>query len=223
MRLLLVEDSERLRDGIATGLRQAGYAVDPAATGAAALHLSSQHTYDLVLLDLMLPDIDGLTILKTLRANGSEVPVLILSARDAPRDLVAGLDIGADDYVVKPFLWDELKARVRALLRRRGTTRAAVLAAGALTLDVRSRSVIVDDVRITLSPRELAVLEVLMRRRPDVATHDEIEGAIYEADSKPTGPAVTTIVCRLRQRLAAVPAAPRVETVRGIGYRIDAS
>lgn len=221
MRVLLIEDSERLSGALATGLRQEGFAVDVARDGAGGLHLGQSDEHDVIVLDLSLPVMDGMTILRRLRAGGCRAHVLILTARDAPADIVAGLDAGADDYMTKPFLWPELRARLRALVRRRFHLKAAVLRAGELELDPRSRVARIGSATVPLSRRETAVLEYLLHRKGETARHEEIETAIYDGDSAPESSAVTTIVCRLRKRLGQAAGAPAIRTVRGVGYRID--
>lgn len=221
VRVLLIEDSERLSGALAVGLRQEGFAVDVALDGAGGMHLGASGQHDIILLDLGLPVIDGMTVLRRLRASGSRAHVLILTARDAPNDIVAGLDAGADDYMTKPFLWPELRARLRALVRRRFDHKEAVLRAGELELDPRSRVARVRGEIVSLSERETAVLEYLLHRKGQTARHAEIEAAIYDDASAPESSAVTTIVCRLRKRLEGAVGAPAVRTVRGVGYRID--
>ncbi len=221
MRVLLIEDSERLSGALTTGLRQEGFAVDAALDGSVGLELAASGQHDVIILDLGLPLVDGMSILRRLRAAGSTAHVLILTARDAPGDIVAGLDAGADDYMTKPFLWPELRARLNALMRRRFNNKQAQLRAGDLELDPSSRVARVRGEVVSLSAKETAVLEYLLHRKGETARHEEIEAAIYDGESAPESSAVTTIVCRLRKRLENADGAPPVRTVRGVGYRID--
>ena len=222
MRLLVVEDEPALAGLLSAALQRAGFAVD-AADG---LRAAEEHLqlvgYDAAILDLGLPDGDGLTLLAWLRRRGNTLPVLILTARDAPEDRVNGLDSGADDYVVKPFHVPELISRVRALLRRPNAALGVVLHAGNVALDTPTRGTSVGGAPLPLSGRETALLEMLLRRAGRVAAREAIEQGLYGFDT-PTGPnAVEVAVHRLRKRLQDAGASVQIHTIRGVGYMLAA-
>jgi DNA-binding response OmpR family regulator len=221
MHLLLVEDDPRLADLIARLLAGERHLVERAADGSTALELAGSPGLDAIVLDVGLPDMSGLEVARRVRAGGSAVPILMLTARDAVADRVAGLDAGADDYLVKPFAIEELSARVRALGRRGRTAPAngAVLAAGPIALDEAARLVTVDGVRIELSPREHALLECLLRHRGQVLTRDQLLDHAWPYDAEVVPAIVDTYVYFLRRKLGPV-AGGRIETVRGTGYRV---
>ena len=224
MRLLLVEDDAMIGTSVRTGLRQDGFAIDWVVDGAAAdqaLALArGTAAYDLVLLDLGLPKKGGLDVLRALRARGDDVPVLIVTARDAVADRVAGLDAGADDYLVKPFDLDELAARVRALHRRRSGRTAALLrhayAGDVVTLDPARREVRRNGVPVALSSREYAVLEALLDRVGAVLSRQQLEDKVYGWDEEPGSNTIEVYVHGLRKKLGA----DLIRNVRGVGYTI---
>lgn len=218
MRLLLLEDDARLAGLLQRGLRAEGHAVDLAATIQDARWMASENPYDVLVFDVMLPDGDGFTLCAEIRRSGNWTPVLLLTARDAVGDRVRGLDVGADDYVVKPFAFAELTARLRALARRGAPERPTVLAAGALTIDPAARAVHVSGALLSLSPREYALLELFVRRAGDVLTRTEIIERVWDWAYDGTSNVVDVYVRYLRTKLAAHPAAPRIETARGVGY-----
>lgn len=217
MRLLLVEDDPLLGDGIRTGLGQDDYTVDWFRNGSSAeAALKSEH-YDLMVLDLGLPDISGLEVLKHLRANGSDLPVLILTARDAVSDRVAGLDSGADDYMIKPFDLDELSARLRALLRRhRGRARSEIRH-GELVLDPAAHSVTLAGQAVDISPREYAVLHMLLENEGKVMSRSRLEDGLYSWDGEVESNAIEVYIHHLRKKLGS----SLIRTIRGVGYIID--
>jgi DNA-binding response OmpR family regulator len=218
MRLLAVEDEPALADLLRGALVREGFAVDTADGLEAASDCLAAASYDAVILDLGLADGDGLSLLGSLRRRGSPVPVLILTARGTPEDRVAGLDGGADDYLVKPFHMNELIARVRALLRRPNAALGVVLELGNVRLDTVSRSVSVAGAPLTLTPRETSLLTLLLRRHGRVVAREAIEEGLYAFDD-PTSPnALEVLVHRLRRRLADAGAAVTIHTVRGVGY-----
>jgi len=222
-RLLLVEDEAAIADLARAGLEAEGHAADLATTCRAASAAADRTRYDLIVLDLGLPDGDGLTLLRRLRAAGNTLPVLILTARDAPEDRVRGLDTGADDYVVKPFHLAEILSRIRALLRRPNAALGVRLEAGNLTFDTPTRSVAVDGVALPLPARETALLEMLLRRQGRVIAREALESGLYGFDT-PTGPnAMEVAMHRLRRRLQEAGATVRVQTVRGVGYMLIAA
>ncbi len=219
MRLLLIEDSARLQRAVAAALKRTGYAVDAASDGEEGLWLATTNTYDAIILDLMLPKMDGLTVLRKLREGGRDTHVLVLTALDAVPDRVEGLRAGADDYLVKPFALEELQARVEALCRRAYGVKRAVLHVGPLTLDTASRQASVDGAGLDLSPREFALLEYLARREGEVVTRTEIEAHIYDEHVDPLSNVVDSAICLLRKKLGA----PLIQTRRGQGYVLSAT
>jgi DNA-binding response OmpR family regulator len=219
MRLLLVEDNASLARNVEAAFRARGYAVDLVSDGEdadAALH---QGAYDLVILDLGLPSLDGLDVLRRLRRRGSRVPVLILTARDAVRDRVEGLNLGADDYLAKPFALEELEARAGALVRRGVGGAPAVVQHGRLTLDTASRQVRIDGAPIELPRRELNLLEVLLSRCGHVVSKEGLLEKLFGMDEEVGVNAVEIYVHRLRKRLE--PGGVRIRTVRGLGYLLE--
>jgi DNA-binding response OmpR family regulator len=219
MRILLVEDHPALADAVKDALRRAGFAVDHAGSAGEARAMAALADYALVLLDLGLPDGDGLRLLPLLRRNG-RVPVIVLTARDALDDRLAGLDGGADDYVVKPVEMPELLARCRAVLRRPGDRAEAVLRVGPLTLDTVARTASLGGVPVPLGRREVGVLEQLMRAEGRVAPRRALEEAIYTFDDEVGPNALEAAVSRLRRALDAAGCALPIITVRGVGWML---
>ena len=218
MRLLLVEDSDSLALLTKRELERAGYAVDRAATVADAEAALDVAAYDLVLLDLALPDGDGLAIVRRLRRRGASTPVLILTAREGLDDRVAGLDAGADDYLIKPFQIPELTARCRALLRRPSEALPTRLRLEDLELDTASRTARVCGSPLALGPRETALLESLLRRAGAVVPREVLQEAMYAGEDGITPNALDAVVCRLRRHLAGARARAVLKTSPGIGY-----
>ncbi|MEP7102582.1 MAG: response regulator [Burkholderiales bacterium] len=216
MRLLLVEDDPMIGRAVRHGLEQAGLTVDWATDGRAGLAAVANGVYDLVVLDIGLPHIDGLSLLQTLRARRDGVPVLITSARDTVPDRIAGLNAGADDYLLKPFDLDELIARVRALLRRHAGAASTLLTAGALVLDPVLRVVMQDDRVVTLTAKEFALLEALLRRPGAVLSRERLEESIYGWADEIGSNAVEVHLHNLRRKLGV----GVIRNVRGVGYRI---
>lgn len=219
MRILLVEDDPMLAGAIARALRQSAHVVESVARGDDADQSLASNQYDLVLLDVGLPGLDGLEVLRRLRQRRNAVPVLILTVRDAPEDLVAGLDLGADDYLTKPFNLAELEARVRALIRRSHANAASDLEHGPLRLDMAGRRLFCNGQPIELSARELAVVELLLLRVGRVVTKQQISEHLYGWDENSNSNAVEVFVYRLRKKLE--PAGVDVRTIRGMGYMIE--
>jgi len=218
MRLLLIEDNQRLADYLGTALENAGFAVDQVGTtGDADGAIATTH-YDTLLLDLGLPDMDGLIWLGHQRRRQMTRPVLVLTARDSLEDLVAGLNQGADDYLRKPFELDELIARVRALLRRPGEALGVKLAAGNVTFDTSGREVTVNGVPVEFGRREMDGLELLMRRTGRVVPKSAIEDAIYSFGEDLASNAIEVLVHRIRRRLQEAGADMHIHTLRGVGY-----
>ncbi|MBX9810849.1 MAG: response regulator [Burkholderiales bacterium] len=219
MRVLIVEDDPVLADGLTRSLRQADYAVDCINDGAEADHVLAAQGYDIVILDLGLPKIDGFEVLRRLRRRGVKVPVLVLTARDALQDRVKGLDLGADDYLTKPFDLPELEARVRALIRRGQSGGSSLLNHGALTLDIAGRRATLDGEPLDLSARELGVLEVLMMRSGRVVGKEQLAEQLYGWDEEVGANAIEVYVHRLRRKLE--PAGVAIRTIRGLGYLLE--
>jgi DNA-binding response OmpR family regulator len=218
MRLLLVEDDLMIGRAVTLGLGKAGLTVDWVVEGRSGLAAAANGVYDLIVLDLGLPHIDGMTLLQTLRARRDTVPVLITTARDAVPDRIAGLNGGADDYLLKPFDLDELIARVRALLRRRAGTAAPLFVAGALSLDPVLRRVMRGEREVGLTAKEFALLEALMRRPGAVLSREQLEESIYGWADEIGSNAVEVHLHNLRRKLGA----QAIKNVRGVGYRIAA-
>jgi len=221
MKLLLVEDSERLQRSLSTGLRKQGFTLDQAFDGEQALAYIAVNQYDTIILDLMLPRIDGLTVLSKLRNDGKDCHVLILSANDQTEDRVRGLDLGADDYLVKPFAFDELVSRLHALERRRSGVKNPVIEIDGIKIDSVARLVSFEDETVTLTPHEYRVLEFLARRRGRVFSHDQLIDQLYDAGSYVTRNAVEAHISALRKRLDNAGAPRLVKTRRGFGYLVE--
>jgi DNA-binding response OmpR family regulator len=220
MRLLVVEDEVRLAEALRDGLQAEGFAVDLAHDGQDGLHLALENDYDAVVLDIMLPSLSGYRVCQALRAADKWVPVLMLSAKDGEHDQADGLDVGADDYLTKPFSYVVLLARLRALLRRGAPHRPPVLVAGDLTLDPATRDVRRGDSPVALTPREFALLEFLMRRRGEVVTKIQILEHVWDSHYEGDPNVVEVYVGYLRRKLDAPYDRHALETVRGVGYRL---
>ncbi|HRZ60139.1 MAG TPA: response regulator transcription factor [Rubrivivax sp.] len=214
MRVLLVEDDRMIGDSLRESLRAEGYAVDWVRDAEAAVAATGTERFDLLLLDLGLPRASGLEVLRTLRARGDATPVIVLTARDGPGDRVAGLDAGADDYLVKPFDLDELLARMRALLRRHAGRAAPLLRHGGVTLDPATRQVTLQGRPVLLSAREYAVLELLLQRPGAVLSRAQIEDRLYGWGEEIESNAVSVYVHQLRKKLGA----DFIRSMRGVGY-----
>ncbi|TCC57683.1 response regulator transcription factor [Kribbella pittospori] len=216
MRALVVEDELRLATGLRAGLEAEGYAVDVALTGTDGLWLAREYGYDVVLLDLMLPEIDGFEICATLRAERVWTPILMLTARDADTDQVRALDTGADDYLTKPFSYAVLIARLRALVRRGAAERPCVLEAGHLRLDPAARRVWAGEVELVLTARELSLLEFLVRRHGQVVSKRTILNHVWDYDFDGDPNIIEVYIRRLRTKLGQ----DSITTLRGAGYRL---
>jgi DNA-binding response OmpR family regulator len=216
--VLLVEDSQRLQRSLGLGLRRVGYALDIAGDGVEGLRLAESNAYDVIILDLMLPGLDGLSVLERLREGGGDAHVLILTARESVEDRVRGLQTGADDFLIKPFAFAELLARVQALVRRRHGQKNPRLVVGPLEIDTAARSVSRRGAPLALTPREYALLEYLATRPGQVVSREEIEEHLYEGRIELNSNAVDSAVCSLRRRLDPPGAPSFIETRRGAGY-----
>ncbi|OKK06574.1 transcriptional regulator [Streptomyces sp. CB03234] len=217
MRLLIVEDEKRLALSLAAGLRAEGFAVDVVHDGAEGLHRAGTGTYDLVVLDIMLPGMNGYRVCGALRAAGHDVPILMLTAKDGEYDEAEGLDTGADDYLTKPFSYVVLVARVKALLRRRGGSPSPVLRVGTLTVDTAGRRVRVGEEEVALTAKEFAVLEQLATRVGEVVSKADILEHVWDFAYEGDPNIVEVYVSALRRKLGA----GVITTVRGAGYRLE--
>ena len=226
MRILIVEDERKVADALINGFEAEGYEVEHAASGEEGYFLASSQVFDLVLLDLMLPGRDGLEILTTLRERNREVPVLILTARDAVTDRVKGLDLGADDYLVKPFAFPELSARVRALLRRGRSDQVLRLQCADLTMDLVTRKVTRGEQVLNLTAREAGLLEFLMRHQNHVVSREMLAREVWQQPDRltPIDNVIDVHINRLRNKVDEPFALPLIHTVRGVGFvlQVDA-
>ncbi len=222
MKILVVEDYAPLRESLVSGLRAEGYAVDAAADGDEGWWYLDGGVYDGVVLDRMLPGLDGMVILRRLRQAGSSVPVLLLTARDTVEDRVDGLDAGADDYLTKPFAVPELLARLRRLVRRSWGQADPVLTCGPLQLDQRAKTVTCDGAAVALTAREYQLLELLMRSRGELVSRDALWEHCYDFARDVSSNVLDVLVGRVRRKLAAAGAAGLLTTRRGLGYVLGA-
>jgi len=221
MHLLIVEDDVRLCDVLQRGLSEAGHVIDVAHDGEEGEHWASDRAYDAIVLDVNLPKRDGLTVVRSLRASRVRTPVLLLTSRDTAQDVIDGLDAGADDYLRKPFVFGELEARLRSIVRREtAESLDAELRAADLVFDLRSRRARRGDRQIDLTARESAFLEYFMRNADRLITRRMIEDALFHRESETTSNVVDVYVSRLRSKLTAAGEAQLLHTVRGAGYRL---
>jgi two-component system OmpR family response regulator len=223
MRILVVEDEKRLASSLRAGLEAEGFAVDTAYDGQEGLWYAREHAYDAILLDIMLPLLNGYKVCETLRAEKNWTPILMLTAKDGDWDQIDALDIGADDYVTKPFSFQVLLARVRSLMRRGVPERPALLTVGDLVLDPATRTVTRAGSELTLTSRELSLLEFLMRRRGDVVTKADILGHVWDYAFEGDPNIVEVYVGRLRRKVDRPFGRTDIETLRGSGYRLRIS
>lgn len=223
MRVLVIEDYELLRDSVSQGLREAGFAVDAAANGEQGLWYAQSGQHDVIILDLMLPRLDGLAVLQKLRQEGSPSHVLILTARDTAADRIKGLNMGADDYLVKPFVFEELLARVHALVRRKYAAKSPVLQVGDMRVDTLARTVSRAGRRMELTAREYALLEFLAMRAGQLVTRTDIWEHVYEFHSDAQSNVVDVFIGHLRRKIE-LPGLDRlIHTRRGQGYVLGES
>jgi two-component system, OmpR family, response regulator len=220
MRALVVEDGSKMAALLRRGLLEEGFAVDVAATGEDGSWLGTENEYDVILLDVMLPDVDGFEVCRRLRAAERWAPILMLTARDGVQDRVAGLDAGADDYLTKPFSFDELFARVRALLRRGPSERPAVLEVGDLSLDPATRRVTRDGREVDLTPKEFGLLELFLRHPGEALTRTRILEHVWDFAYDGDSNVVDVYVRYLREKVDRPFGRRSIETVRGVGYRL---
>lgn len=217
MRLLLVEDDTQLAQGLQMSLRREGYVVNHVATGREALHTVSVGECDAVILDLGLPDMDGIAVLKKIRGTKNPLPVLVLTARDTLDDKIKGLDLGADDYIAKPFDMTELFARLRVIERRLGTVNTAIVRIGDVIIDTAAHRVLVNDHEIELSRKEYMVLKALMEQAGRVQSREQLESKLYDWGEEVVSNAVEVHIHHLRKQLPE----KFIKTVRGVGYSVS--
>ncbi len=218
MRILVVEDEAPIAAALRTGLEDELYAVDVARDGEEAVWAARSGAYDLLILDLMLPRLSGMEACRRLRREGVAVPILMLTAKDATRDVVAGLDAGANDYVTKPFAFEELLARVRTLLRGAGAARSSVVEVGDLRIDTAGRRVSRGGDEIALTAKEYQLLECLALHKDEVLSKERLAAALWAHDCEPDSNAIEVYVAHLRRLVDSGRAAPLLRTVRGAGY-----
>lgn len=225
MKILLVEDEQKIADFICEGLRAKNFSVTHCADGNQGYEMASKHTFDVIILDIMLPGRDGLDILGSLRQTGIDTPIILLTARNELGDRVKGLEMGADDYLAKPFYVEELNARIQALLRRQGGTIQHVIEVGSLQLDCISRSITCHGQSVELTSREFSLLEHLMRSPNQVLTRGQLLEHVWGYDFDPCTNVVDVCIKRIRRKIASLESAGKVvgaiESVRGTGYRLS--
>lgn len=218
MRVLVVDDSERLRQSLAAGLRSQGMAVETAGDGVEALALLDSLPFDVIVLDLVMPRMDGVRVLRELKPRRSKPRILVLSARDHVSDRVEALDLGADDYLLKPFAFEEVRARIKALARRSTDDASPIMSIGPLSVDTSAKLARVDGSTLPLTPKEFALLELLVHRRGHVLSRPAIFEQLYASDSDASDKVIEALMSTLRAKLAQAGLADLIETRRGFGY-----
>jgi DNA-binding response OmpR family regulator len=218
MRLLLVEDYKPLQKSLSQGLHEAGFAVDVTGDGREGLWYANSNDYDVIILDIMLPGMDGLSVLQKLRSAGKQTHILLLTAKDSVNDRVKGLDLGADDYLVKPFAFEELLARIHALIRRKYQDKNPVVKIGPLRIDAAAQDVWLGKEKLSLTPREYALLEYLALRAGQTVSRTQIWEHVYDFHSLATSNVVDVYIGYLRKKIEEPGKAPLIHTVRGRGY-----
>lgn len=220
MRILVIEDERKVASFIRRGLEEERYIVETAADGEAGLELAVNNHYDAVVLDIMLPKMDGFTVLKSLRMSGSKTPVLMLTARGSMEDRVQGLDLGADDYLAKPFHFEELAARLRSILRRITPEKSTRMQCGELELDLVTHFAFRNGKEIELTTKEYALLEYLMRNRDRILSRSMIMQHVWKHNFDPESNIIDVYIKRLRQKIERPEAPPLIHSIRGVGYRM---
>jgi DNA-binding response OmpR family regulator len=218
MRVLLVEDSPHLQKSIGKALQKSGYVIDTSGDGENGLWLAESNDYDAIILDIMLPRLDGLTLLRRLRKKGRQTPILMLTARDTVGDRVEGLQTGADDYLIKPFALEELLARVQALCRRQYDSKTNQVVVAGLKINLTAHAATLDGQPLDLTAREYRLLEYLALRRGHIVTRSDIESHVYDESTDLMSNAVDSAVCTLRKKLEAAGGPHLIHTKRGLGY-----
>lgn len=221
VKLLVIEDSERLRRALYEGLRRSGFVVDLAADGQEGLAFAEINQYDLAVLDLMLPKLDGLSVLKQLRSQGNRTPVLILSAKDQIEDRVRGLELGADDYLVKPFAFEELVARIKVLVRRKHDLKKPEIEINGIEINTARRHAKINGSELPLTRAEYTLLEYLVLRRGRVISKTQLRDQLYDSDSDTESNVIEVLVSNVRKKIKASGAQDVIKTKRGFGYFID--
>lgn len=222
MKVLIVEDEKKMASFIERGLKEEGYEVQTAEDGESGLMLASNQLYDLIILDWMLPKMDGIEVCQKIRESKKKTPILILTAKDSVDDKIHGLDQGADDYLTKPFSFEELLARMRALLRRPGDLKKETrLEQGDLAMDLLAREVRIQDREVELSQKEFSLLEFLMRRKGEVVTRNQIADEVWDQSFDPMSNTIDVYINFLRKKIDLPDRPSRIETVRGSGYRLS--
>lgn len=221
MKILVVEDSERLRRALAEGLRRSGFVVDLTTDGVEGLQFANATEYDVIILDIMMPRLDGLELLKKLRAQRNRAQVLILSAKDLVEDRVQGLELGADDYLVKPFAFDELVARIKTLGRRRFEIKNPEIEIGQLVVNTSKRQIRANGQMLSLTPAEYNLIEYLVLRRGCVISKSQLQNWISNADSEAVSNVIEVLVSNLRKKMAGAGADRIIKTKRGFGYYVE--
>jgi len=221
LRILIVEDSERLSRSLENGLSRLGYNVDSSNDGHTGLNYALTFEYDIIILDIMLPGLDGLSLLREIRTRGRQTKVLILSAKDQIEDRVKGLNLGADDYLIKPFAFEELEARLKTLQRRADLILPSIIDLGKLSIDMNKKTISVDDELMQVTHHEYSILEYLARHRGRIRTSDNICDQIYDSKSDVSRNTIEAHISSLRKKLRCVGVADLIQTRRGFGYIID--
>ena len=220
MKLLVIEDYEPIRSALVKGFTEEGFAVDSTGDGKEGLWYARDEAYDAIVLDLMLPGLDGLSLLRKIRAEERDCPVIILTAKDQIDDRVLGLNEGADDYLVKPFAFEELLARVHALVRRRYQVSSSAIEVGALLINLAAKSVQCDQAQVRLTQMEYAILEMLALRAGEVVSRTEMSDHLYGFDAEPNSNAIDVHIAQLRRKLESPDRPKLIHTRRGMGYRL---
>ncbi len=223
MKLLIIEDSKRLLRSLTHGLKKHGFSVDAASDGRDGLDFALFNEYDVILLDLMLPGMDGLTILRKLRASGKQTHILILSARDQVDDRIRGLRLGADDYMVKPFSFDELIARIQTLVRRKYDAKSPEVSVRGILLNTANKEVKCNGTSVSLTPGEYAILEHLFLNQGRVLSKDQLLDAVHDSESYASRNVIEVLVCNLRKKLDQNGESSVIKTRRGYGYLVEQS
>jgi DNA-binding response OmpR family regulator len=220
MRILIIEDEKKVANFIRKGLEEEFYAVDTCFNGKEGFELALEQDYDLILLDIMMPGMDGITVTKELRKKSIETPILLLTVKETTHDKVQGLDSGADDYLTKPFAFEELLARVRALLRRKETNKSSTLKIGPLSLDLQTHKANINNKEIVLTPKEYSILEYLMRNKNKVITRTKLVEHVYDYHFDTETNIIDVYINKLRNKINDEVKTPIIQTVRGAGYMI---